>query len=100
MTYEGGHICWPQLLLESDKEYYIPKLEDDLLTCILVMLHFLFPSRFDNFHMGSISIRASHTLAPRQIIQLWKDIEDSRIWGPFVHAAKMIKYLWRIEGYG
>jgi hypothetical protein len=92
VSYEGGRICWPKRLLEPIKEYYIPKPEDDLLACILVVLHLLFPSRFDNFHVGSISIRASHSPETRQLIQLWKDIEDSKIWGPFVSAARMTKY--------
>jgi len=41
--------------------------------------------------MGSISIRASRTPEIRQLIRLWTDIEDSKIWGPFVNA-KMVKY--------
>ena len=92
VSYEGGRICWPKRLLESNTEYYIPEPADDLLACILVVLHFLFPSRFHKFHMGSISIRASRTPETRQLIQLWKDMEDSKIWGPFINAAKMVKY--------
>jgi Protein kinase domain len=92
VTYEGGRICWPKRLLESNMEYYVPEPTDDLLACILVVLHLLFPSRFDKFDVGSISIRASPTLETRQLIQLWKDIEDSKIWGPFVNAAKKVKY--------
>jgi hypothetical protein len=92
VTYEGGRICWPNRLLECNTKHYIPEPADDLLACILVVLHFLFPSRFHNFHMGSISIRASCTPETRQLIQLWTDIEDSKIWGPFVKAAQLVKY--------
>jgi len=92
VAYEGGRICWPKRLLESNKEYYIPEPEDDLLACILVVLHFLFPARFDTYHMDSVSIRTPQTRQTRELLQLWKDIEDSKIWGPFAAAAKMLKY--------
>jgi hypothetical protein len=60
-------------------DYYVPEPADDLLACILVVLHLLFLSRFDKFDMGSISIRVSPTSETRQLIQRWKDIEDSKI---------------------
>jgi hypothetical protein len=92
VVYEGGRICWPKRLLESNREYYIPEPEDDLLACILVALHFLLPARFNAFCMGNVSIRAPQTPQTRELLQLWKDIEDSPIWRPFTAAAKMRRY--------
>jgi hypothetical protein len=90
--YEGGRICWPKRLLELNRDCYIPEPADDLLACILVVLHFLFPARFTKFPMGSVSARAPQTPQTRELLQLWKDIEHSTIWGPFATAAKMLKY--------
>ena len=61
VNYEGGHICWPKRLLESNTERYIPELADDLFACILVVLHLLFSSRFNMFHVDGISIRMPQT---------------------------------------
>jgi Protein kinase domain len=92
VIYEGGHICWPKRLLESNVELYIPEPADDLFACILVVLHLLFPSRFNMFHQGSISNRMPRTRETTKLLQLWNDIEKSKIWGPFVKAARTEKY--------
>jgi hypothetical protein len=92
VIYEGGHICWPKRLLESNTERYIPEPADDLFACILVVLHLLFPSRFNIFYVGGISIRMPQTRETTKLLQLWNDIEKSKIWGPFVNAARMEKY--------
>jgi serine/threonine protein kinase len=92
VIYEGGHICWPKRLLGSNTGRYIPEPADDLFACILVVLHLLFPSRFNMFHVGSISIRTPQTRETKKLLQLWNDIEKSKIWKPFVEAARTEKY--------
>jgi hypothetical protein len=92
VVYEGGCICWPKRLLESNMDRYIPEPADDLFACILVVLHLLFPSRFNMFHQGSISIRMPRTRETAKLLQVWNDIEMSKIWGPFVEAARKEKY--------
>jgi len=92
VDYRGGCICWPMRLLEFDIASYTPKPTDDLLACILVVLHLLFPSKFDCFSAEKITIRTPHTPETKQLIQLWKNIEDSKIWGPFVEAANTLQY--------
>ena len=92
VIYEGGHICWPKQLLKSNMGCYIPELANDLFACILVVLHLLFPSRFNIFHVGSISIRMPQTPETTKLLQLWNDIEKSKIWKPFVEAARTKKY--------
>src|ERR1700734_2308071 len=87
-----GDICWPKRLLESNMERYIPEPADDLFACILVVLHLLFPSRFNMFHQGSISNRMPRTRETTKLLQLWNDIEKSKIWRPFVKAARTEKY--------
>jgi hypothetical protein len=86
------YICWPKQLLESNMERYIPEPADDLFACILVVLHLLFPSRFNMFHQGSISNRMPRTRETTKLLELWNDIEKSKIWGPFVKAARPEKY--------
>jgi hypothetical protein len=90
--YEGGHICWPKRLLESNTKHYIPEPADDLLACILVVLHILFPSRFDKFYMGGITIGMPRTPETTKLLELWNEIEKSQIWEPFAMAAKMLQY--------
>jgi len=92
VVYEGGHICWPKRLLESNTKHYIPEPADDLFACILVVLHLLFPSRFDMFHMGGISIRMPRTPETTKLLEMWNEIEKSKIWAPFATAAKMVEY--------
>jgi hypothetical protein len=92
VIYEGGHICWPKRLLESNMKRYIPEPADDLFACILVVLHLLFPSRFNMFHQGSISIGMLRTRETTKLLQLWNDIEKSKIWERFVKAARMEEY--------
>jgi Protein kinase domain len=92
MTYEGGYICWPRRLLESNTEHYIPQPADDLFACILVVLHLLFPYRFDTFRMSGISIGTPRPPETTQLLELWNEIDKSQIWGPFVTAAGSLEY--------
>jgi hypothetical protein len=44
------------------------------------------------FYVGGISIRMPQTRETTKLLQLWNDIEKSKMWGPFVNAAGMEKY--------
>jgi hypothetical protein len=91
IEYSGGFICWPKRLLEANTTYYAPEPADDLSACILVVLHLLFPSRFDAFRASNIGVNNigwQHSVETMQLLKLWNDIEHSQIWGAFVQAAK------------
>ena len=86
MEYHGGFMCWPMRLLECNVELYIPEPADDLLAGILVILHLLFPSHFDRFHASNIGL--VETWEKTRLLKLWRALEQSVIWGPFVAAAR------------
>jgi len=92
VEYSGGYICWPTRLLQTGTTSYIPKPADDLFASILVVLHLLFPSRFDGFDARKIEVAEELSQESRRILQVWKDIESSRIWGKFYEAAKDESY--------
>jgi len=92
VQYFGGFIAWPKRLLETGIKYYRPEPADDLLACILVVLHLLFPSFFHRFHASSIGVGPQRTPETQRLLTLWGNIERSRIWGPFVKAAKGQEY--------
>jgi len=92
IVYEGGLICWPWQLLENIMEWYKPLAVDDLMACILLVLHFLFPGRFDMFNAGNVGIGNEQSQETRQVLQMWKDIESSKIWGPFTKFAHDLEY--------
>jgi hypothetical protein len=91
VDYSGGYICWPRRLLQSMEQSYIPEPSDDLFACILVVLHLLFPRRFDEFSASNIGANNQNpeTLS---VLQMWKDIESSKIWGQFYEAARDRNY--------
>lgn len=95
VQYYGGFICWPKRLLVSKTTKYVPAPADDLHACILVILHLLFPSRFEAFHASSIGINAAGEWSEetKRLLSLWRDIEQSKIWGSFVIAAQNKNYL-------
>jgi tRNA A-37 threonylcarbamoyl transferase component Bud32 len=88
VDYSGGYICWPQRLLQSTEQLYMPEPADDLFACILVVLHLLFPRRFDELNVGNIRADGSSNPETLKVLQMWKDIENSKIWGGFYRAAK------------
>ena len=92
VEYSGGYICWPRRLLLSSEGLYMPEPADDLFACILVVLHLLFPLRFDEFNAWNI--RASDNQNPEslKVLQMWRDIESSKIWGQFYEAASVQNY--------
>jgi hypothetical protein len=90
--YSGGYICWPRRLLLSGEQSYMPKAADDLFACILVVLHLLFPSRFDDIHAGNIRADDDSNSETTKVLQMWKDIENSKIWGQFYKAASDENY--------
>ena len=92
VDYSGGYICWPRRLLQSRKQSYIPAPADDLFACILVVLHLLFPRRFDEINAGNIRADDDQNLETLRVIQMWKDIESSKIWGQFYEAARDENY--------
>jgi hypothetical protein len=89
VDYSGGYICWPRRLLQSRQQSYIPEPADDLFACILVVLHLLFPRRFDEINAGNIGADGPET---SRVLQMWKDIESSKIWGKFYEAARDENY--------
>jgi hypothetical protein len=88
VDYSGGCICWPQRLLQSTEQLYMPEAADDLFACILVVLHLLFPRRFDEFNASNIQANGDQNPETLKVLQMWKDIENSKIWGGFYLAAK------------
>ncbi|KAF8232031.1 hypothetical protein L208DRAFT_1466105 [Tricholoma matsutake] len=87
VDYSGGYICWPRRLLQSTEKSYIPRPADDLFACILVVLHLLFPCQFDEFNTGNIRADGNQNSETSRVLQMWKDIESSKIWGPSYQAA-------------
>ena len=92
VNYSGGYICWPRRLLQSREQSYIPEPADDLFACILVVLHLLFPSRFDDFKAGNIQADDNQNAETLKVLQMWRDIENSKIWGQFYEAARGLDY--------
>ncbi|KAH9969287.1 hypothetical protein BGW80DRAFT_1335442 [Lactifluus volemus] len=86
--YSGGYICWPRRLLQSGEQLYMPEPADDLFACILVVLHLLFPCRFDKFNAGSIQADGNQNSETLDVLKMWEDIENSKIWGKFYQAAR------------
>jgi hypothetical protein len=70
----------------------MPEPADDLFACILVVLQLLFPRRFDEFNAGNIRADGNQNPETLRVLQMWKDIESSKIWGQFYEAAKDKKY--------
>jgi Protein kinase domain len=92
VEYHGGFICWPKRLIENNTVQYKPKPEDDLLASILLVLHMLFPLHFDAFPASQIGVGGTPSPETMKLKNLWDDIENSRIWAPFVEAAKARNY--------
>jgi serine/threonine protein kinase len=88
VDYSGGYICWPRRLLQSREQSYMPEPADDLFACILVVLHLLFPCRFDEFNAGNIRADDNQNPETLRVLQMWRDIENSKIWGQFYQAAR------------
>jgi hypothetical protein len=92
VEYAGGYICWPRRLLQTGTQRYLPAPADDLFASILVVLHLLFPSRFDEFNAGEIQSDNEPNEETSKILQTWRDIESSCIWGQFYQAAEGRQY--------
>ena len=92
VDYSGGYICWPRRLLQSREQSYMPEPADDLFACILVVLHLLFPCRFDEFNAGNIRADGNQNPETSRVLQMWRDIETSKIWGQFYRAARNHDY--------
>ena len=92
VDYSGGYICWPRRLLLSREQSYIPEPTDDLFACILVVLHLLFPKRFDEINAGNIRADGDQNFETSRVLQMWRDIECSKIWGRFYEAARSKNY--------
>jgi hypothetical protein len=92
VIYKGGYVCWPQRLLETGTQLHVPEAADDLYASILVVLHMLFPCRFNIFDVYRIGSNPDPTLETLEILQIWKDIEASKIWGLFYLAARDLDY--------
>ena len=97
VDYSGGYICWPRRLLQSREQSYTPEPADDLFACILVVLHLLFPCRFDDFNAGNIRPDDSHNPETSRVLQMWRDIESSKIWGRFYQSARAQDYVGLLE---
>jgi hypothetical protein len=97
VDYSGGYICWPRRLLQSREQSYTPEPADDLFACILVVLHLLFPCRFDGFNAGNIRPDESHNPETSRVLQMWRDIESSKIWGRFYQSARAQDYVGLLE---
>ena len=92
VDYSGGYIGWPRWLLQSREQSYIPQPADDLFACILVVLHLLFPRWFDEINAGNIQADGDQNLETLRVLQMWRDIESSKIWGQLYEAARDENY--------
>jgi hypothetical protein len=92
VLYSGGYICWPRRHLQSGEPLYIPEPADDLFACILVVLHLLFPRRFDEIDARNIRANDNKNPETLRVLQMWKDIQSSKIWGQFYEAARDKNY--------
>jgi len=97
VDYSGGYICWPRRLLQSREQSYTPEPADDLFACILVVLHLLFPCRFDVFNAGNIRPDDSQNPETSRVLQMWRDIESSKIWGRFYQSGRAQDYVGLLE---
>jgi len=97
VEYSGGYICWPRRLLQSREQLYMPEPADDLFACILVVLHLLFPCRFDEFNAGNVLPNGNLNHETARVLQMWRDIESSKIWGRFYQAARAQDYVGLLE---
>jgi hypothetical protein len=88
VDYSSSYICWPRQLLQSRNESYMPEPADDLFTCILVVLHLLFPSQFDDFNAGKIQANGVENAENLRILQMWRNIKSSKIWGWFYQVVR------------
>ena len=75
----------------------MPEPADDLFACILVVLHLLFPCQFDGFNAGNIRPDGNQNPETSRVLQMWRDIENSKIWGRFYQAAKTQDYVGLVE---
>jgi hypothetical protein len=66
--------------------------QDDVYACILVVLHILFPMPFDSFRANHISAGRTLTQEIKDVLDLWKHLQDSKVWRPFVEAADKCNY--------
>lgn len=91
-TWQGGYICCPphhvrQVIAQKSgwSTFYAPDPADDLGAWILLVNCLIFPTAFAGFQshlIGTTSAESSRLLA------LWGALEVSKVWGPFVDAAK------------
>ncbi|TDL17577.1 hypothetical protein BD410DRAFT_901373 [Rickenella mellea] len=96
VPYLGGFVCWPKRLLDTGTMEYLPEASDDLLASILVVLHLVFPSHFDSLCVSNIrpeNIGLKRTAETKKVLQLWRDVENSVVWAPFVAAAQKCDYV-------
>jgi hypothetical protein len=56
----------------------MPEPADDLFACILVVLHLLFPCRFDDFNAGNIRADDNQNPETSRVLRMWRDIESSK----------------------
>jgi hypothetical protein len=64
----------------------------DLFACILVVLHLLFPQCFDEINARNIRADGDQNPETLRVLQMWRDIESSKIWGQFYEAARYENY--------
>lgn len=83
--YKGGLICCPQRILSDLDQLYVPRFADDLHAVIIVALTLLFYRHFQLFADEMIGVKDSREA--QAMIQLWKDLEESAYWSPFLKLA-------------
>ena len=95
VDYSGGYICWPRRLLEEEAtERYNLECSDDLFASILVVLHLLFPRRFDEFNAPNIGAKVDdlNNKETSKVLRMWREIKTSKVWGVFYSAAEQKDY--------
>ena len=48
----------------------------------------IFPCQFDEFNAGNIPANSNQNPETSRVLQMWRDIETSKIWGQFYQAAR------------
>jgi hypothetical protein len=51
-------------------------------------LHLLFPCQFDEFNAGNIQANGNQNPEMLRVLQMWRNIETSKIWGQFYQVAR------------
>lgn len=88
--FEGGIVCAPSRVIGQFDRPYLPSPVDDCLAWVLLLNALLAPTRWAGLRSDEIMTEGSDS--EKQMRELWRGLEASRVWGPGVIAAKQTRY--------